>query len=471
MKNQLLFFVFVFVVQEISDARIVLHCGQMADMKKEVVLEKISIVVEGEQIKSIEKGFLKDPHAIDLSGKTCLPGLIDLHVHFEQDFPEIIGFYHPDESRAIIDSLDFPRKNLMAGFTTVRDLASIRNVTEQLKYAIKSKKIVGPRILNARHPVSAPGGHGDFLSKLSEDGRPRAKDIYKSFYDYHFVQNTEDVSKWFKYQFVERPLWYKSFKSVSSKDDLTPDAIKIMATGGVVSDNKDSHGPQLSFEIISEVVKNARQKSKELDKDISVTAHAHGLVGIAHTVMAGANSVEHATELFVDIDESDTKINKEERQKLRTKVHELMKKNRIFMIPTLIAIERVGSLAREGKLPDHIAKKSIAVGKKAYENFRLAVENNIPIAFGSDTGISKHGDNWKELLLMVEHGKMSPMMAIKSATISASAALMLDSRIGSLEAGKLADIIATDGNPTQKIEDIKNVRFVMKGGEVFKNLQ
>ncbi len=139
------------------------------------------------------------------------------------------------------------------------------------------------------------------------------------------------------------------------------------------------------------------------------------------------------------------------------------------MIPTLLACDTVVNLAKKNKLPKNIAKKAISVGNITFENFRLAVKNNIPIAFGSDTGISPHGDNWKEFLLMVKYSGMSPFQALQTATINASKVLGLENKIGSLDVGKQADIIGIKGQPDIKINDIENVSFVMKGGRIFKH--
>jgi imidazolonepropionase-like amidohydrolase len=447
-------------------AKATLHCGRMIDVKNGRSVKKVSIVIEENVIRDIKDGFIKDPKAIDLSDKTCLPGLIDLHVHFEQNFPEMMGFHHPDESRAFLDSMDFPAKHLMAGFTTVRDLASLRNVTAQLKHGIAQGKIIGPRIINAGQPISAPGGHGDFLDKLSIEGNPEARKNYQRYYDIQFVSNIKDVKNWFQKMFEERPRWYRSFKSVSAKEDLIPDTVKIMATGGVVSESADSYKPQLSFEVIEAVIQQVKIRQKKLNKYISVTAHAHGLEGIANVVLAGVNSVEHATELFVDIEKNNNEA--AAREKIRNKIHKIMKEKRIFMIPTLLAGQTVVDLSKQGKFPAHIAKKSILVGEKSQANFKLAVENDIPIAFGSDTGISAHGENWKEFLLMVNVGKMTPMSALKAATLNASEVLGLTADIGSLEKGKRADIVAVQGRPDENIKDIQNVQFVMRDGVVYK---
>jgi len=442
-----------------------LNCGRMIDVTTQTVRKQVSIKIRNKKVVSLKNGFSKNKKAIDLKNKTCLPGLIDLHVHLEQHFPNMLGFHHPDEARMMIDAMGFAKLNLMAGFTTIRDLASIRNIPAQVRYAINTGKLIGPRVINVGHPISAKGGHGDFFSKLSVEGRPDARKKYQDYYDFHFINQISDVAPWFENQFYKRPKWYRSFKAVGKNEDLAPDAVKIMATGGVVSDDPESHKPQLSFEIIREIVKYAKLQSEKTKKPISVTAHAHGLEGIANTVFAGAGSVEHATELFVDIDSKDKSNLK--RASLRKRVQQAMRANKIYMVPTLLAAETVVRYAKKGKLPKHISKKAIRVGRKMKSNFKQAVEANIPIAFGSDTGISAHGENWKEFLLMVRGG-MSPLESLTAATLSGAAVLRMQDQIGSIEPGKLADIIAVEGKPDQNIGDIRNVDFVMKEGVVYK---
>ncbi len=232
---------------EVSSAKNIIHCGRLVNVKENIVLKRVSIIVDKGLIIEIRKGFVSGKGSIDLSQGTCLPGLIDLHVHFEQNFPKMMSFHHPDEARTLVDSLTFPEKNLMAGFTTVRDLASFRNITAQLKYGISNGTIVGPRIINAGHPISIPGGHGDPLDKLKTNGQKKMRDTYKNYYNYKFVSKPQDVIPWFEYYFIDRPKWYRQFKSNEQAKDLTPDAIKIMATGGVVSENPNSHKSQLSL--------------------------------------------------------------------------------------------------------------------------------------------------------------------------------------------------------------------------------
>lgn len=362
----------------------------------------------------------------------------------------------------VLDTINFPEKNLMAGFTTVRDLASIRNIPAQMKYAIATQKIIGPRIINVGHPISAPKGHGDFFSKLSVEGNEKAREKYQSYYGSLFVKNLADVNTWFQHYFYQRPRWYRSFKSIDQHEDLVPDAVKIMATGGVVSDNPDSHLPQISSDVMREIVKKAQEMSLAFKKPISVTAHAHGLEGIANTVFSGARSVEHATELFLDIDQEEK--NKAKRARLRHEVHKTMREKEIYMVPTLLASHTVVDLAKRGKLPKHIAKKSIQIGQKTMANFRAAVAAKIPIAFGSDTGISPHGENWREFLLMVNEGGVTPIEAIHSATVNASKVLGLEKKLGAIKKGYLADIIAIKGRPDKDIKNIQNVHFVMRDG-------
>ncbi|MGE0527001.1 MAG: amidohydrolase family protein, partial [Bdellovibrionales bacterium] len=403
---------------------------------------------------------------IDLRDRNCLPGLIDTHVHFEQSFPDINFFHHPDEARTVMDAYDAPRRTLLAGFTTVRDLKSLRNVAMEFRIAVANGRMLGPRILTVGSAViSAPGGHGDSRSKIKESHRPGARELYSQYYGLRFVSSPEDVVDAFRFYLEERPLWYTEYPS-SAKESYLPDAIKIHATGGVVSDNPDSHRRQLNRAIIEKAVQSAREYRERTGRSLTVAAHAHGIDGIWDAVMAGVDSVEHITELGGLIVETDDQKKWEE---MRAQIAERMKENKIYGIPTLLAAQTVVDLAEDGKFPPHIAEKALAVGKRMLANFHHIVELGIPLAFGSDTGISPHGENWKELVLLVQHGKaagLNEARALQMATIEAARALRFDAEIGSLDVGKNADIIAVDKNILSDISAIQHLSLIMKDGRV-----
>jgi imidazolonepropionase-like amidohydrolase len=403
----------------------IIYCGKLIDVKSLQVLSEMSVVVEGNKITDLQKGYISasaNDKVIDLKNKTVMPGLIDCHVHMEEEtsphnFENEFKLNPAD--RAFL-SIGFAEKTLMAGFTTVRDLGG-SGVNISLRNAINKGLLKGPRIFTAGKALSSTGGHGDPTNGLRDDlrGDPGPTD--------GVVNGAEDCRKAVRMRYKEGS-----------------DLIKILATGGVLSLEKDGAGAQLTDEELKAIIETAK------DYGLKVAAHAHGAEGIKRAIRAGVNSIEHGT--YMD----DEAI-------------ELFKKYGTYYVPTIIAGKSVADSAKKpGYFPEIIALKASAVGPLIQNTFAKAYKAGVKIAFGTDAGVYAHGKNWMEFIYMTEAG-MPILEAIRSATVNASELIGISNKTGSIEKGKLADIVAVEGDPTKDVQAMGKVQFVMKDGIVYKN--
>lgn len=401
------------------------HCGTLIDGKSKDVLSQVTIVVEGNKIVSIDKGFTKagkDDKVIDLSKKTVMPGLIDMHVHMESETSKdgLVKRFTQNEADIAFQSTLYAKKTLMAGFTTVRDCGG-SGVNISLRNAINGGLVVGPRIFAAGKGVATTGGHGDPTNGHRKDlmGDPGPKEG---------VINSPD----------------EAYKAVRQRYKDGADFIKITATGGVLSVAKDGSGPQFTQEEVDAIVKAAK------DYGFHTAAHAHGAEGMKRAVKAGITTIEHGTLM----DEE---------------VMDLMVKMGTYHVPTIIAGR---SAAEYAKIPGYyhplVVPKAIAIGSKIQENFGKSYKKGVKIAFGTDAGVFPHGENAREFGYMVEGG-MPAIEALLSAMQVNANILGAGDKIGSIEPGKLADIVAVNENPTTNIKTMEKVAFVMKEGVVYKN--
>lgn len=405
--------------------RTILHCGKLIDVKNLKVLTEMSIIIEGNSITDIQKGYFDgsaNDKVIELKDKTVMPGLIDCHVHLEdQTSPTaFIDEFRLNPADYAFKSVGYARTTLMAGFTTVRDVGG-SGVNISLRNAINKGLIIGPRIYTAGKIISSTGGHGDPTNGLREDlmGDPGVNEG---------VANGLDAC----------------IKAVRERYKEGSDLIKITASGGVLSMEKDGTGAQYSEEEIKAIVQTAK------DYGMKVAAHAHGAEAIKRAVRAGVTSIEHGT--FMD-DEGMM----------------LMKQYGTWYVPTIIAGKSVMDSAKKpGYYPEVIAQKALAIGPKIQATFAKAYKAGVKIAFGTDAGVYAHGNNWKEFIYMTEAG-MPPLEAIRSATSSAAELIGIADITGSIEKNKVADIVAVEGDPTQDIQVMGKVKFVMKDGVVYKN--
>lgn len=401
-----------------------IYCGTLIDGKSDKVQKEVTIVIEGDKIIEVQKGYAKmnkKDNYIDLKDKTVMPGWFDMHVHLEMEFSpgRYVKRFTANEADIAFESTVYAQRTLMAGFTTVRDLGGT-GVNTALRNAVNKGLIVGPRIYSAGKSIATTGGHADPTNGMSHllMGNPGPD---------AGVVNSYDEAK----------------KAVRQRYKNGADVIKITATGGVLSVAKDGQGPQFTKDELKGIVEAAN------DYGFVTAAHAHGAEGMKRAVEAGINSIEHGT-LMTD------------------EVRSLMKEHGTYYVPTITAGKYVAEKAEvKGFYPEIVRPKAREIGPKIQDTFAKAYKAGVNIAFGTDAGVFPHGENAKEFGYMVEVG-MKPMEAIRSATMGAATLLRVDDKLGSIEVGKIADLVATDKNPLDDIHTTEQVSFVMKAGVVFK---
>ena len=402
-----------------------LHCGKLIDTKSGKVLKNKTVIVSGNQIISVEDGFVNPKNSkdetIDLKSKTVMPGLIDMHVHIESETnpKSYLEGYTLNDADVAFNAAKNAKTTLMSGFTTVRDLGG-SGVNVSLKKAIASGKVIGPRIFTAEKIISTTGGHGDPTNgaKKSIMGDPGPKE--------GVVNSVEDAKK-----------------AVRQRYKNGADLIKITATGGVLSVAKNGQNPQFTIEEIKAICDTAK------DYGFHVAAHAHGDEGMQRAIKGGVKTIEHGTLMSAE-------------------TMELMKQYDVFLVPTISAGKFVSDKAKiKGYYPEIIVPKALDIGPKIQDMFSRAYKAGVGIAFGTDAAVFYHGDNGKEFGYMVEAG-MPAMEALQSATITNAMILKMEDVLGQIEKGFLADIIAVEEDPTKNISTMENVVFVMKEGKVFK---
>jgi imidazolonepropionase-like amidohydrolase len=421
----LILFVCSLLAARQASAAILIHAARLIDGTSPQPLTNVTIKIDGGRITEIAQGFLppaEGDRLIDLRHLTVLPGLMDMHTHLMSQHSKdaYTEKFFLDEADYALRSTMYARATLMAGFTTVRELGDNGINSVALRKAISEGWIVGPRIFTAGKSLATTGGHADpsngLRGRFREDPGPLEG-----------VINGPDEAR----------------KAVRQRYKDGADLIKLTATGGVLSLAASGQNPQFTEEELRAVVETAR------DCGMTVAVHAHGAEGMKRAVLAGVDSIEHGTYMTDEI-------------------MELMKQRNTYWVPTNIAGEWVALKAAEpGYFPEIVRPKAAAIGPAIRETFRRAHKAGVRIAFGTDSGVSVHGENAHEFELMVEGG-MPPMEAIQSATLTASRLLKIDDRLGTLAAGKIADVIAVEGNPLENIGAMRRVVFVMKDGTVFK---
>ena len=424
MRKLLLLVLAVTAMNVLNAQRTIIHCGQLIDVKNLQVLKEMSVIVEGNKITDVQKGYtaaVNNDKIIDLKNKTVMPGLIDMHVHMEDETgpTKYLNGFTWNPTDYAFQSVVFAERTLMAGFTTVRDLGgSGANIS--LRNAINKEWVKGPRIYTAGKSIATTGGHADPTNNYRKDlmGDPGPKE--------GVVNGVDDCAKAVRQRYKEGS-----------------DLIKITATGGVLSMAKDGSGAQFTEEEVRAIVSTAK------DYGFKVAAHAHGAEGMKRAVLGGVSSIEHGTYMSEE-------------------VMELMKQRGTYLVPTIIAGRSSADSAKiPGYYPDVVKAKALVVGTYIQATFAKAYKAGVKIAFGTDAGVYTHGKNWMEFIYMTEAG-MPILEAIRAATLSASD-LLGDDRLGLIEKGKLADIVAVDGDPTKDVKSMGKMKFVMKNGVVYKN--
>ena len=401
-----------------------LHCGKVFDGKSGKIKKELTIIVEGEKIKEVVKGYatpVEGANAIDLENKTVYPGFIDMHVHIEGESSpsRYLDRYRLNDADVAYDAARFAHRTLQAGFTTVRDLGG-SGVNIALRNAIAAGKVPGPRVYTAGKTISSTGGHGDPTNGNSAalQGDPGPKE--------GVVNSPADARKAVRQRYKNGADW-----------------IKITATGGVLSVAKSGQNPQFTEEEIQVITSTAK------DYGMKVAAHAHGDEGMYRAVANGVKTIEHGTL----IEEPTMK---------------LMIEKQTYLVPTISAGKFVAEKAKiQGFYPAIIVPKALAIGAQIQQTFASAYKMGVPIAFGTDAGVSPHGDNAKEFRFMTEAG-MPASEALQSATIVNAALLDEEDSLGQIAANFYADIVASDDNALEDISTLENITFVMKNGKIYK---
>ncbi len=423
MRNTLI--VTLLLVAASADGATLIHAGRLIDGDADRAVTERTIRIDGSTILAVEAGYTepgKDDTLIDLREYTVLPGLMDMHVHLTSNYgPDSrLNRFIKNEADLALDAATNAKTTLEAGFTVVRNLGDRMNETVALRDAIEAGKLPGPRIFTSARTIASTGGHGDPTNGAARFlmGDPGPLD--------GVVNSVEDARKAVRQRYKDGADW-----------------IKITATGGVLSVAKSGQNPQFTAEELATIVEIAN------DYELRVAAHAHGTEGMKRAVMAGVSSIEHGT--YMD-----------------REVMRLMKERGTWYVPTILAGAWVGEKsAIDGFFPDLVRPKAAAIGPQILETFREAYAYGVPIVFGTDSGVSPHGENAKEFALMVRGG-MPEMEAIKSATSVAARFLGIEETHGTLAPGKQADIIAVPGDPLEDITALERVAFVMKGGAIIR---
>ncbi len=395
-----------------------LKASAMLDVETGKLVPRVVVLIDGERIQAVGSGLSIPAGAevIDLGNATLLPGLIDCHTHVTTTYRFLLycGPMH-DAVRAPGNA----RKTLESGITTVRELWSKDYTDVALRDAINSGEVTGPRMLVATLAIGSTGGHNEDVLGLSPT---------VSINDYVGIADGVDAVR----------------KLVRTEIKYGADVIKIMATEGAGEGENVAVETQFTLAEMKAIVEEAHRYGKK------VAAHAHSTDGIKESIRAGVDSIEHGTLLDAE-------------------AVRMMKENGTYLVPT--------GYIWDYSPPEPESKESKSLEKRERElrfkngireSFRMAVEGGIKIAMGSDSSVIPHGENPKEIIWMATHG-MTPVQAIRAATLNAADLLGWSDRVGSLSAGKYADIIAVNGNPLENVKLLEDVRFVMKGGAVVKN--
>ena len=402
-----------------------IYAGKLlADPASGRVLTQQTITVRNGRIVSVAAGYTKAPSGakiVDLKNAFVLPGLIDSHVHItgEQGPESRLDEFIKTSADQAIDGAGFAVKTLNAGFTTVADLGADAEAILAIRRGIATGIIPGPRIIASAGAVSVHGGHGD------ANGMPRA--MVEVLRPNSVCSGADDCAR-----------------AVRERVRDGADIIKITATGGVLSQTAAGLSQQFTDAELAAIVQAAHSMGRK------VTAHAHGVDGINSFLKAGGDSIEHGT--YANAESA-----------------ELFKKNGAYLVPTLLAGDFV---AKEAAKPDSFLspaqkQKALEAGPKMLDMARRMHQAGVRFAFGTDTGVSAHGDNAQEFALLVKAG-FTPLEAIQSATVGAADHFSLSAEIGTIATGKAADIIAVNGDPLANVRELESVDFVMKDGKVFK---
>lgn len=407
-----------------AQARVLIHAGALLDGSGSPLKGPSTVVLEGERIIDVAEGYLPpgpEDEVLALPNHTVMPGLIDMHVHLrsESNPKAALDRFRLNPEDHVLRAAKHARTTLQAGFTTVRDLGGAEVLA--LRDAINGGWAEGPRIFAAGRSIATTGGHAD----PTNGGRD---DLWET------PGPTEGV--------INGPVEARAAVRQRYKDGS--DVIKVTATGGVLSQARNGQNAQFALDELKAIVETAK------DYGFHVAAHAHGEEGMRRAVLAGVTSIEHGTFMSDE-------------------VMALMRERGTWYVPTIIAGKFVAEKAEiDGFFSEVVRPKARAIGPLIQETFARAYAQGVPIVFGTDTGVSPHGDNWKEFVYMVEAG-MPPLAALTSAQAVAAGVLGQGDALGQLAPGYYADLIAVPGNPLDDIRRMGEVSLVIKNGEVVRH--
>lgn len=403
--------------------RTLIHAGTLVDGFGGRPQTERTIVVEGKAIVAVERGFRRPgegDEVVDLRVHTVMPGFIDMHVHLtgETSPTEYVESFRMNPEDHAFRSAVWAERTLMAGFTTVRDVGGY--VALALRDAVNTGWAEGPRIFAAGTTIASTGGHGDATNNLN-------RRLFSAPTSIEGVANGRDEVR----------------AAVRQRYKDGSDLIKITATGGVLSQASSGQNAQFTVEEIEEIVRTAK------DYGFHVAAHAHGTEGMKRAVLGGVTTIEHGTYMSDE-------------------VMDLMIERGTWYVPTIIAGKFVAEKAEvDGYFTPIVRPKARAIGPLIQDTFARAYARGVPILFGTDTGVSAHGDNWKEFVYMAEAGM--PMLEAITVATSKPAAVLGRDDIGAIEVGRLADIVAVPGDPLADPMLMGAVSFVMKDGEIYRH--
>ena len=416
-KKIFIIFITIIIFSNAHSNQLAIKAGYLLDVSSGEILENQLITIESNRIIRIDSVIPEGVKVIDLSDKYVVPGLIDMHTHLigvleKTYFSNLFQSPH----RAMIGGVVNAKTTLMAGFTSVRNVGARDFMDVALKNAIDADEVPGPRMRVSGPSIGITGGHCD-----------------SNYLNHSFEQYSDGVA--------DGP--WEIRKRVRNNVKYGADLIKFCATGGVFSHGTKVGLRQYTLEEMKALIDEAH------DRDKKVAAHAHGTEGIKYAILAGVDSIEHAT--FLD---KETAI--------------LARENNVTLAMDIYNTDYTQEYGRKNGVPEANLIKDRETGESQRNSFRIAVENNVNLVYATDSGVYPHGDNAKQFPLMVKYG-MSPIQAIQSATIVAADLLESSLKIGQIKEGFLADIIAVDQNPLENIRTFENVVFVMKDGKTYKD--
>ena len=410
-----------------ADQWLVVHAGTLLAVPGQPPKSNQTVFIKNGRVTEVRDGFAMPVLAeggsmevVDLGDRFVLPGLLDMHTHLTGEFDPQYKLNAVTKSAAdkVLQATVYARRTLQAGFTTVRNLGAEPEVIFALRDAIKAGKTEGPRIIAAGNAVSASGGHGD--------AHGFREDVLALFAADNICDGADDCRR-----------------AVRAQVKRGADVIKITATGGVLSEVAAGTGQQLFDDELAAIVETAHSLGRK------VAAHAHGVGGINAALRAGVDSVDHGT--YSDA------------QSFR-----LYKQKGSYMVPTMLAgVTAIAMAESSDFMPPKIREKALRTGRQHKQVVTAAHKAGVKIAFGTDSGVSKHGNNALEFGLLVAAG-LSEMEALVAATISAADLVGLSNEVGTIEPGKAADMVATANSPLDDITEMERIRFVMRNGIVYK---